>query len=269
MEKRTIVQAAVAVLEKATQPLTISEIHGEIVKNNLYTFNTPTPEQVLRVQVVRHCEGATWSNMAKKRFFQKVDDSRYALLSDKVEEKPPEYAPEIIQPESYIEEIKQLQQLHLQQVKGHILNDLKRLSPYNFERFSAQLLSQYGFQDVNVTSISNDGGIDAHGKLKVGLSYMNVAAQCKRYTGRNKVSRPEIDQFRGAIQGRYEQGIFFTTSEFTGGAQNASFQTGAVPIILIDGPQLAQIMIDHQIGVQRQEVPIFSYDMEMAISMYD
>lgn len=268
MEKRTIVQAAIAVLENASQPLTISEIHGEIVRNNLYTFNTPTPEQVLRIQIVRHCEGATWSNMAKKRFFKKVDDSRYTLLAEKEEEAT---SSDIALPDatSYIDEIRQLQQLHLQQVKGHILEDLKRLSPYNFERFSAQLLSNYGFKDVNVTNVSNDGGIDAYGKLKVGLSYMNVAAQCKRYTGRNKVSRPEIDQFRGAIQGRYEQGIFLTTSQFTDGAKGASFQTGAVPIILIDGPQMAQIMIDHQIGVQRQEVPIFSYDMEMAMSMYD
>ena len=70
---------------------------------------------------------------------------------------------------------------------------------------------------------------------------MNVAFQCKRWTTAN-VGRPEIDKFRGAIQGEYEQGIFFTTANFASGAKEVSIKRGAVPIILIDGPSIVELM---------------------------
>jgi len=76
---------------------------------------------------------------------------------------------------------------------------------------------------MRVTSISNDGGVDGCGKLRVGIAHMNVAFQCKRWTVGN-VGGPEIDKFRGAIQGEYEQGIFFTTSGFANGAKEVSIK---------------------------------------------
>lgn len=71
------------------------------------------------------------------------------------------------------------------------------------------LLDVYGFSDLSVTQKSKDGGIDGFGKLKIGLAHMSVAFQCKRWNV-GSVGRKEIDAFRGAIQGEYEQGIFFT-----------------------------------------------------------
>jgi predicted helicase len=106
------------------------------------------------------------------------------------------------------------------------------LTPKQFERFAGTLLSAYGFNEMKVTGKSGDGGIDGHGKLKVGLASMNVAFQCKRWQG--AVGRPEIDKFRGAIQGEFEQGIFFTTSQFSSPAQEASIKKGAAPIVLLD-----------------------------------
>ena len=71
----------------------------------------------------------------------------------------------------------------------------------------------YGFVDVTVTSVTKDGGIDGHGRLTLGLATMGAAFQCKRWQG--NVGRPEVDKFRGAIQGEFEQGVFFATSDFT------------------------------------------------------
>lgn len=118
---------------------------------------------------------------------------------------------------------------------------------------------------MKVTQLSKDGGIDGYGKLKVGLSYMNVAFQCKRWTKGN-IGRPEIDKFRGAIQGKYEQGIFFTTAAFAPGVENESFRPGAVPIILIDGKGVVDMMLDKEFGVNIESLPIYSNALDLVLA---
>lgn len=73
----------------------------------------------------------------------------------------------------------------------------------------------------------------------------------------NSVSRTEIDKFRGAIQGEFEQGIIFTTSKFTKDALSATRKPGAVPIILIDGDSLVEIMIEKRFGIEIENLPIY------------
>jgi restriction system protein len=130
------------------------------------------------------------------------------------------------------------------------------MDAYDFEKFCMQLLKVYGFSNVEVTQKSRDGGIDGFGKLKVGLAHMQVAFQCKRWDN-TTISRKEIDAFRGAIQGEYEQGIFFTTSSFSKEAMNASIKKGAVPVILIDGNMIVEFMIEKQFGIEYENLPIY------------
>ena len=82
---------------------------------------------------------------------------------------------------------------------------------------------------------------------------MNVAFQCKRWQG--NIGRPEVDKFRGAIQGEFEQGVFFATSDFTKQARKASLKKGVVPIILLNGVSIVNLMIQKGIGVER--VPLY------------
>lgn len=109
---------------------------------------------------------------------------------------------------------------------------------------------------MEVTNAGPDGGIDGHGRLRVGVATMRAAFQCKRWEG--NVGRPEVDKFRGAIQGEFEQGLFFTTSTFTAKAQDASIKKGAVPVILFDGDQLVRLMIEKSIGITRR--PLYLFD---------
>jgi restriction system protein len=139
--------------------------------------------------------------------------------------------------------------------RSQLLERLHSLSPREFEQFARRLLRVYGFKDVMVTQISNDGGIDGYGKLRVGLAMMNVAFQCKRW--QDNVGRPKVDEFRGAISGEYEQGIFFTTSDFTAAARNASIRKGAVPVILLNGESIVDLMIEKELGVKRE--PLYLY----------
>ncbi|HBV95883.1 MAG TPA: hypothetical protein DEF36_02375 [Desulfotomaculum sp.] len=156
-----------------------------------------------------------------------------------------------LQPKNLVE----LYEEYEQGIRTQLLERLLELSPSQFESFSKKFLQAYGFVSLQNTKVSSDGGIDGYGKLKVGLATMNVAFQCKRWQG--VVGRPEIDKFRGAIQGEYEQGIFFTTSDFTQQAKDASIKKGAVPIILMNGESIIDIMIQKGLGVNRQ--PLYLY----------
>lgn len=139
--------------------------------------------------------------------------------------------------------------------RSHLLYKLNELTPRQFELFARKLLQAYGFIEVIVTTVSGDGGIDGYGKLRLGLATMNVAFQCKRWKG--NIGRPEVDRFRGAIQGEFEQGVFFVTSDFTPQARDTSLKKGAAPIILLNGESIVNLMIQKGLGVER--VPLFLY----------
>ena len=137
-----------------------------------------------------------------------------------------------------------------------VIQTLLDLEPARFELFATRLMTAYGFRKMKVTNDrpAPDGGIDGDGELKVGLATMRAAFQCKRWQG--SVGRPEIDKFRGAIQGQFEHGYFFTTSTFSSGARQVSVKAGAVPF-LFDGHEIVQIMIEKDLGISRRKVEIY------------
>lgn len=143
--------------------------------------------------------------------------------------------------------------------KSQVLGILADMTPSAFEEFAGRLLAAYGFVKVHVTGKSGDGGIDGHGQLRVGLAMMDAAFQCKRW--RANVGAPEVDAFRGAIQGQFEQGVMLATSGFTRQARGKSIQKGAVPIILLDGPAIVDLMIEKELYVRRR--PVYRYEITM------
>ncbi len=94
---------------------------------------------------------------------------------------------------------------------------------------------------------SGDGGIDGIIKEdKLGLDVIYI--QAKRWDT-NSIGRPQVQQFAGALQGqRAGKGIFITTSSFTDDAREFVKGIGS-KIVLVDGDELANLMIDHGIGV--------------------
>jgi restriction system protein len=133
-----------------------------------------------------------------------------------------------------------------------LLEKLKTVSPAFFEQCVVELLVKMGYggsrSDAGrAIGRSGDGGIDGIIKEdKLGLDVIYI--QAKRW-GTNSVGRPDIQQFAGALQGqRANKGIFITTSRFTEDAKGFVAQIGS-KIVLIDGEQLAQLMIDHDVGV--------------------
>ena len=140
-------------------------------------------------------------------------------------------------------------------IKARLLDILSDLGSRQFEGFAKKLMEAYGFVDMTITAVGPDGGIDGYGRIRLGLATITAAFQCKRWQG--NVSRTEVDKFRGAIQGEYEQGVFFTTSDFTTQAKAASIKRGAVPIILLNGMSIVDLMIAKELGVRSRPVQLF------------
>jgi restriction system protein len=122
------------------------------------------------------------------------------------------------------------------------------LSPDAFERLVQRILRESGFSQVEVTGKTGDGGIDGKGMFKIaGLISFNVLFQCKRW--QNSVSASEIRDFRGALQGRADKGLFVTTGSFTRDALKEASRDGATPIDLLDGEALVNKIKELKLGI--------------------
>lgn len=137
---------------------------------------------------------------------------------------------------------------------SQLLTRIMESSPRFFEILVVDLLVAMGYGggrvgSAQVTGRSGDGGIDGIiNEDRLGLS--KVLIQAKRWKLDSKVSRPDLQQFAGALQGR--KGIFITTSSFTKEARDFA-SSGHYAIVLIDGAQLTRYMIDHGVGVNVEE----------------
>lgn len=272
----TITEAITQVMRTKAAPITADEAYRAIIEAKLYEFHADNPEHIVRSQIRRHCEGLDFPSAAPTKHFRLVGENRYEPLEEIIRQPRKKRVVKAIPTEApvkspHVSSLRDLQSLHTKYVaelKRKILGDLKRMSPAAFELFAKRLLDVYGFHDTKVTQISGDGGIDGFGKLKVGLANLNVAFQCKRWTKGN-IQRPEIDKFRGAAQGDFEQGLFFTTASFSDGAIEASIKRGAVPIILVDGESIVDLMIEKEFGVQVETLAIPSYALDLALGNED
>jgi len=138
-------------------------------------------------------------------------------------------------------------------------NVLLNLKPDAFERLTQRLLRESGFTQVKVTGKTGDGGIDGMGIVKLnGIISFHMLFQCKRYTG--SVSAGEIRDFRGAMQGRADKGLFITTGKFSTPAIEEANRPGAAPIDLVDGDELVEKLRELQLGV----VPVNDYIIDEA-----
>ena len=135
----------------------------------------------------------------------------------------------------------------------------EKLSPAAFERLAQRLLREAGFTHVEVTGRSGDGGIDGRGVARIhGLMSFHVLFQCKRYKG--SVGPGEIRDFRGAMVGRADKGLFITTGTFTPAALKEATRDGAPPVDLLDGDEFADKLRELGIGVLTEHVEVVRID---------
>jgi restriction system protein len=147
-------------------------------------------------------------------------------------------------------------------VAAELLDTLATVSPSFFEAIVLDLLHRMGYgasrADLQRVGGSGDGGIDGVISLdKLGLE--KVYVQAKRWQG--TVDRPEVQGFYGALAGqRANKGVFITTSGYT--SQAIEFAKSVERVVLVDGPRLAELMIEHEVGVSARTVKIPKIDSD-------
>jgi len=139
-----------------------------------------------------------------------------------------------------------------------LLKQTKNCTPLFFERLVIDLLVSMGYggsiEDAGqVVGKSGDEGIDGiikEDRLGLGIVYV----QAKKWDDTNPISRPEIQKFVGALEGKNAQkGVYITTGKFSAPAKEYVKNLKS-KIVLIDGKQLAQYMIDFNVGVSRRQI---------------
>jgi len=133
------------------------------------------------------------------------------------------------------------------EVKNELLEKLKIIDPYYFEKVILILLKKMGYGEFVETSKSGDGGIDGIiNEDKLGLDKIYI--QAKRFN-ENKVREKDIRNFIGAMSGDTNKGVFVTTSLFDSGAIEKA-KNAHHKIILIDGTKLVDLMHEFNVGIQ-------------------
>jgi restriction system protein len=143
-------------------------------------------------------------------------------------------------------------------IERHNTNTKKRLhdrlfavDPTEFEALIGRLLVALGFEDVEVTSKSGDGGIDVRGTLVVGdVIRTRMAVQAKRW--KNNIQAPTVQQVRGSL-GTHEQGLIISTGDFSAGAREEAQRSNAVPVALMNGAQLVNLLVEHEILTRKTQ----------------
>ena len=134
---------------------------------------------------------------------------------------------------------------------------LMSVDPSRFEELIGELLVAMGFEEMEVTRSSGDGGIDVRGTWVItdGVS-IKMAVQVKRW--KNNVQRTTVQGVRGSLA-TDERGLIITTSDFSKGARDeADDPKRSSPISLINGKQLVRLFAENKILVSRERIDLLS-----------
>lgn len=137
---------------------------------------------------------------------------------------------------------------------------LEKTTPAQFERLVRDLLNAMGYEDIKVTAITNDKGVDVTAVSQQGITTVKEVIQVKRFTKAN-VQRPVLDSLRGSLH-RFDafQGTIITLSDFAKGARDAAYEKGAAPITLINGEKLIDMLIANNLIIKKKHLEYYSID---------
>jgi len=259
----TIVDCIRKILNQSKEPLSISEIFDEIIKNNLYSFNAKDPKTIVRQQLRRHCAGLSFPSAMPNKYFRQTEKGKYVLLNAEKSEKiilvPVDRKDKLAE-----ENLQDYYVKHVADITKDLLDRVLNVDPRFFEQLVLDLLLKMGYgSNGSVARRSNgaDGGIDGE-ILQDKLGFDRIYTQAKRYALNRPVGEPEIRDFVGALRS-ISKGVFITTSRFTAKAHAYAASQQQKILVLIDGERLASLMIEFELGVQKTHIyPTFRVDSD-------
>lgn len=138
-------------------------------------------------------------------------------------------------------------------------DQLTTLHPYRFEQLVRELLEAMGYEDVTVTKQSGDKGVDVVATVQFGITTITEVVQVKRHQG--NIQRPVLDQLRGVLPiHKAIRGTIITLGNFSKGCTEVALFSGAAPIGLINGEKLLELLVEHEIGIQKRPATLYELD---------
>lgn len=236
MKKLSFKEAAIKILNEADEPLSAKDITKIAIEEALIETSGVTPDATMAALL--------YTDTGK---FKKVGRGLFALVKQTESAKSPLLA---IQNQNNL-------------VKQKLIEKIQEMDPFQFEFLVAELLRKIGYENVDVTRRSGDKGIDVVGNLTVGgLTHVKTVIQVKRYKTGNNISGKYITQLRGSAEVD-QRGLIITTSDFTKDAIDESKAINKMPVALVNGQKLIELLFKYKVGVKEETVSVYSIDSEL------
>jgi restriction system protein len=160
-----------------------------------------------------------------------------------------------------VQEILELVKQQKATVRASMQELLETMDPYAFEHLIKQLLEAMNYQNVTVTSPSNDKGVDVVADIELGITSVREVVQAKRQ--KTNIQRPVLDALRGSLY-RFQavRGTIITTGNFSKGTVQVAFEAGAPPITLINGEKIIDLLIEYNLGVRNRTIELLELDAD-------
>ncbi|OKL38956.1 restriction endonuclease [Pontibacter flavimaris] len=241
MKKVSFKEAAIQILNEADEPLSSQQIVEIALERGIIETSGATPEATMAAQLY------TDINKNKHSKFKKVGKGKFALKKQKESANSPLLA---IQAQNEL-------------VKQKLIDKIQSMDPFQFEYLTAELLRKIGYENVEVTKRSGDKGVDITANLTVGgLTNVKTVIQVKKYQKGNNISGKYITQLRGSAEVD-QRGLIITTSEFTKDAYSESRAINKMPVALVNGSKLIDLLFAYKVGVKEELVRVYSIDTEL------
>ena len=257
----TGVEAIKAVLSQSQESLTAQEIYALIRQRDLYRFAAKNPSHIVLTALRRHCQGLDFPTSSPIKHFRIGPPRRGKttyLLADAtphISQEPRDAGDREKLPE---EVILAAYHAHRESVKTVLLEKILANDPSFFEHLVLKLLLSMGYgyslESGTVVGGPYDQGIDGI-IYEDELRFSQILFQAKHYAANHVVRAKELREFAGSIlasDSGVTRGVFITTSHFDKNALDYARKVGAkqnVELKLLDGRQLADLMLQHKVGV--------------------
>jgi hypothetical protein len=227
--------AAKKILQSEGRPLSASEITELALEKNLIDTDGQTPSATMAAQIYMDLKNNPNSE------FLKIKAGLFSLKRSKGNQSGHEYIAR-----------------HNQEVTEKLREHLHQIDPKEFEYLIAALLNKIGFENVEVVGGSGDGGIDLVADLTVGgVTNVRTEIQAKRY--RNNIGSKCIRELRGSAE-LTKRGLIITTSDFSKDAIEEAGLPNKMPISLVNGERLVELLIEHGVGVKKSQIELLAID---------
>lgn len=233
-------EAAIRVLRAAGEPLSAQEITERALQEGILQTAGKTPSATMAAQIYVEI------NTQRKSQFKKVGKGKFALRDQLGKD-------DTSSPLLFLEK-------HNVLVRAALHKKLQEMDPYQFELLIADLLKQIGYEDGEVTKRTGDKGIDINATLTMGgITDVKTIIQVKKWKSGNNVSGKVITQLRGSAEVD-QRGLVITTSKFTKDAAKESRAPNKMPVSMIDGDKLLDLLMEHGVGIKKESVELYSLD---------